>query len=82
MITGEQIRGALAMLKWSQRILHEQTNVPKRTVQRCFESEGVPNTNAQTLEVIQKALEKGSDKGRIEFTNSDAPGIRFHEKAE
>jgi hypothetical protein len=68
------------MLRWSQRILHEQTDVPKRTVQRCYESNGVPNTNAQTLEVIQKTLEKGHSKGYIEFTNSEAPGIRFHER--
>ncbi len=80
MVTGEQIRAALGALRWSRRILCERSGVPERTVQRMAEAEGVPNTNAKHLEAVQLAFEEGTEKGYIEFTNSAAPGVRFHRR--
>ncbi len=79
-ITGEQVRAALGALKWSRKILSERSGVNARTIQRIAEVRGIPNSSAKYLSEIAKAFEVGDEYGCIEFTNTDAPGIRFHKK--
>ena len=78
MITAEQIRAGLAMLRWSRGKLHEECSVPERTIQRIAEVSGVPKTNAQNLDAIQRALEAaGIDF--LDATENHGAGIRFKE---
>ena len=76
MVTGNQIRIARFALRWSVQDLSGKTNVPLRTLKRIEASDGVPGSNAATLQVITHCLEAAG----IEFvgTPNDAPGIRIH----
>lgn len=70
MITSEQIRAAMGVLRWSRRELSEITGVHEGTIKRIAENTGVPNTNAQFLVAIQKACEKGNGQLCVRFTDN------------
>ena len=76
MVTGNQIRIARFALRWSVQDLSGKTNVPLRTLKRIEASNGVPGSNAATVQVITHCLEAAG----IEFIGApnDAPGIRIH----
>ena len=76
MVTGNQIRIARFALRWSVQDLSGKTNVPLRTLKRIEASDGVPGSNAATVQVITHCLEAAG----IEFVGApnDAPGIRIH----
>lgn len=80
MLTSEQIRAAMCVLRWSRRELSEKTGVSPRTIQRIAEGDGVPSVNAKTLETIQAELEQGDDRIRIKFVDDIPVGIRIIEK--
>jgi ribosome-binding protein aMBF1 (putative translation factor) len=75
MITSCQIRAARALINWSARELAEKSKVGVATVRRMELAEGIPSSNAQTLDLIIKTLEKAG----IEFIGSpdDRPGVRL-----
>lgn len=71
MITGAQIRAALAGINWSRSQLSEVSGVPFRTVQRICEVDGVPSSGADKVALIEAALKaqgvRFTDRG-VEFT--------------
>ncbi|QWD11285.1 helix-turn-helix transcriptional regulator [Polynucleobacter paneuropaeus] len=75
MITSCQIRAARALINWSARKLAENSGVGVATIRRMELADGVPSSNAQNLELIQKTLEVLG----IEFigTPEDRPGVRL-----
>jgi transcriptional regulator with XRE-family HTH domain len=75
MISGSQIRAARGFLRWSIKDLAERSGVSWPTIQRLEQDDGIPNTKAQTLLDVKKALEIAG----IEFTGTpdDYPGLRF-----
>ncbi len=75
MITSSQIRAARALINWSARELAEKSKVGVATVRRMELAIGVPSSNAQTLELIVRTLEKAG----VEFigTSDDKPGVRL-----
>ncbi len=70
-ITPAQCRAARAMLEWSRDGLAVAAKVARRTVVD-FER-GARRPYDRTLADIQHTLEAAG----IEFTNSDAPGVRL-----
>jgi transcriptional regulator with XRE-family HTH domain len=76
MITSCQIRAARALINWSARELAENSGVGVATIRRMELAEGVPSSNAQNLELIQKTLEGLG----VEFigTPEDRPGVRLN----
>ncbi len=75
MITSCQIRAARALINWSARELAEKSKVGVATVRRMELADGIPSSNAQTLDLIIKTLEKAG----IEFigTPDEKPGVRL-----
>lgn len=75
MITSCQIRAARALINRSARELAENSGVGVATIRRMELAKGVPSSNAQNLELIQKTLEGLG----IEFigTPEDGPGVRL-----
>lgn len=75
MITSGQIRAARALLDWTVQILANHSNVGFTTIVRMESVEGVPPSQAKTLDAVRKSLEKAG----IEFIGSpdDAPGVRL-----
>jgi transcriptional regulator with XRE-family HTH domain len=73
MITGQQIRAARAILKWSARELSASSGVGAATIQRFEQQDGVPEGRSHTLLALQKALEAAG----VEFIGSpdNAPGV-------
>jgi predicted transcriptional regulator len=72
-ITAMQVRGARAMLSWSQDQLTAASGVPKRTL-AGFEG-GETDPRASTLAAIRTALESAG----VEFIaeNGGGPGVRL-----
>jgi transcriptional regulator with XRE-family HTH domain len=56
-MTGEQIRAARALLKWSARQLAEASGIGWATVQRLESKDGPLTGYGQTHEAIRRALE-------------------------
>jgi transcriptional regulator with XRE-family HTH domain len=54
MITSCQIRAARALINWSARELAEKSKVGVATVRRMELADGIPSSNAQTLDLIIK----------------------------
>ena len=79
MVTAEQIRAGRAAVGWSAEQLAKAAGIVRRTVVAIEGAQGVPSSNAQTLQKIISALEAAG----IEFigTPNDAPGIRIHQPA-
>jgi hypothetical protein len=73
MLTGAQIRAARALLRWSGERLAEECGLSWGTIQIAEKTDGVPNMMARNLQAIQVALEKGG----VEFTNDDEPGVKL-----
>ena len=76
MITSCQIRAARALINWSARELAEKSGVGVATIRRMELADGVPSSNAQNLELIQKTLEGLG----VEFVGAseDRPGVRLN----
>lgn len=75
MISSAQIRAARAMLRWTAAELAEASGVGVATIRRLELTDGIPSSNARTLDSLQKALEAAG----IEFvgTPDEAPGVRL-----
>jgi transcriptional regulator with XRE-family HTH domain len=75
MISSVQIRAARAFLRWSAAELAQFSGVGVATIRRLELADGVPSSNARTLDALQKTLEAAG----IEFigTPEDAPGVRL-----
>ena len=78
MISSGQIRAARAMLKWSAADLADASGVGVATIRRIELFEGLPSSNAKTLDLIRKTLESAG----IEFLGmyDQAPGVRLIQK--
>lgn len=57
MLTGKQIRMALAGLRWTHAQLAKSAGLSLRTVQRAANMDGVPDMKAANLATIQAKLE-------------------------
>jgi hypothetical protein len=75
MITSCQIRAARALINWSALLLAEHSGVGVATIRRMELAPSVPSSNAQTLDLVRKTLEKQG----VEFIGSpdDRPGVRL-----
>ncbi len=75
MISSSQIRAARALVRWSALDLAHESGVGVATIRRLELVEGVPSSNARTLDALQKALEAAG----VEFigTPDDCPGVRL-----
>jgi DNA-binding XRE family transcriptional regulator len=76
MLTGAQIRAARALLRWSGERLAKECGLSWGTIQLAEKTDGLPNLMARNLQAIQVALEKGG----VEFTNDDEPGVKIRTK--
>lgn len=78
MLTGEQIRAARAMLKWSARELAERSGVSWDTVQRMDSAEGPVPGRHVNVDRVMKTLEAA---GAIFLEDGEmvqgGPGVRF-----
>jgi len=75
MISSAQIRAARALLRWSALDLAEKSKVGVATIRRIELNDGIPSSNARTLDALLKTLELAG----VEFigTPEDAPGVRL-----
>lgn len=75
MITGCQIRAARALLNWSAVELAKNAGLGVATIRRIELTDGLPSSNAQTLQALRRAFERAG----IEFVGSpdDGPGVRL-----
>jgi transcriptional regulator with XRE-family HTH domain len=75
MIISSQIRAARALLRWSAENLALNAGVGVATIRRLELTEGIPSSNAQTLNLIKKTFESAG----IEFLGNpeDGAGVRF-----
>ena len=75
MIVSSQIRAARALLRWSAENLAKNSGVGVATIRRLELTEGIPSSNAQTLDLIKKTFESAG----VEFLgNPEAgAGVRF-----
>ena len=75
MISSAQIRAARALLRWSALDLAEKSKVGVATIRRIELTDGIPSSNARTLDSLLKTLEIAG----IEFigTPEEAPGVRL-----
>ena len=75
MLSSCQIRAARALLRWSADDLAKSSGVGVATIRRIELGEGVPSSNARTLESLKKALELVG----VEFIGApdDRPGVRL-----
>jgi transcriptional regulator with XRE-family HTH domain len=77
MPTGEQIRAARALLRWSAAELARRAHVSPTTIARCEAADGVPRVQVGTLERIRAALEAEG----IEFQqNAGGFGVRLRRR--
>jgi len=75
MITGEQVRAARALLKWSAKKLAEESGVGWATVQRLESKDGPLAGYEQTHASIQSALEAHGIQFLENGDVSDGPGV-------
>lgn len=75
MLSSCQIRAARALLRWSADDLAKSSGVGVATIRRIELADGIPSSNARTLESLKKALEAAG----VEFigTPDDRPGVRL-----
>ena len=76
MLTSDQIRAARALLRWSAQDLANKADIGISTVQRMENAKGVPSASGKNLEAVQRTFERAG----VEFTNSEAPGVRLRKK--
>lgn len=58
MLTGLQIRAALAMLQWTHADLAKHSKISVPTIQRAASVDGVPDMRTHSLGSLRAALEK------------------------
>ena len=75
-LIGPQCRMARAALDWSIQELARRARISRTTIVR-FERGQVAPISA-TLQVLRQTFEKGG----VEFTNGDQPGVRLKQKSE
>jgi DNA-binding XRE family transcriptional regulator len=75
MITGAQIRGARAILRWSAEDLARSAGLGAATVRRAEAEDGAPNMLIKNAIALKEALEEAG----IEFTYDPTPGLRMKE---
>lgn len=75
MISSAQIRAARALLRWSADELAKASGIGVATIRRLELTEGLPSSNARTLQSIKSTLEAAG----LEFlgTPENAAGVRF-----
>ena len=75
MITGEQIRAARAILKWTADGLAQKSEIGVATIRRLEAMNGIPTGQARILDAIQRTLEQAG----VEFigTPDHQPGVRL-----
>jgi predicted transcriptional regulator len=75
LLLADQIRGARALLRWSQADLAEAADVSVETIKRLELMAGELKTRLETVTRIKTALEMGG----IEFVpeNGGGAGVRF-----
>jgi transcriptional regulator with XRE-family HTH domain len=75
MLSTCQIRAARALLRWSAEELAKSSGIGVATIRRIELTEGVPSSNARTLERLKRALEAAG----VEFIGSaeNDPGVRL-----
>jgi transcriptional regulator with XRE-family HTH domain len=75
MISSSQIRAARALIRWSALDLAHESGVGVATIRRLELVDGIPSSNARTIDALQKALEAAG----VEFigTPDDCPGVRL-----
>ena len=73
MLTGEQIRGARAMLRLEQSELAEGAGVPLETIKKMEKTAGPISVLFATLDQVQFALEAAG----VEFLHGDEPGVKL-----
>ena len=71
--TVEQLRGARAMLNWTQSKLAGEAGVSTPTIKRLESGQGGLAIRLETLSMLEGAFERAG----VEFTNGDAPGVRL-----
>jgi transcriptional regulator with XRE-family HTH domain len=74
LVTSAQIRAARGLLDWTVRDLAERSGVHRDMVSKT--ETGAYAGAPATLEAIRRTLEYAG----VEFTNSDAPGVRLRTK--
>lgn len=75
MLTGEQIRGARAMLRWEQKDLAQASGVSEQTVIRLEKMTGQVTGQISTIQSIKDAFETAGIKFIPE--NGGGPGVRL-----
>jgi transcriptional regulator with XRE-family HTH domain len=75
MLSACQIRAARALLRWSADDLAKSSGIGVATIRRIELADGVPSSNARTLERLKRALEFAG----VEFigTAENDPGVRL-----
>lgn len=81
-MTGEQIRAARALLKWSARQLAEASGIGWATVQRLESRDGPLAGYDQTHEAIRKALEARGVQFLEDGQVAAGPGVALKGAAE
>lgn len=78
MLTGEQIRAARALLRWTTMELAERAGVSYAAVQRADSSDGMPNMHTRNLAAIRTTLEQAGVVFLATGENRDGgPGVRL-----
>jgi transcriptional regulator with XRE-family HTH domain len=72
-ITGEQIRAARAILRWTAQELADESGLGVATVRRAEAVDGPIPLTAANAETIARTLEAAG----IELLNGEAPGVRL-----
>lgn len=75
MITSGQIKAARGLLNWTVKELANQSGLGFTTIVRMESADGVPPSQAKTLDAVRKAIEKAG----VEFTGSpdSQAGVRW-----
>jgi hypothetical protein len=78
-MTGRQLRGARALLRWRAQDLADTARVGIATIQRAEKEDGAVQMNHSTEEAIRRALEAAG----IEFIpeNGGGDGVRMRERS-
>ncbi|MGO7898931.1 multiprotein-bridging factor 1 family protein [Rhizobium ruizarguesonis] len=82
MITGAQVRGARAIVKWDQKQLAKAGDVSVETIKRLEKIDGpLLSATGNTVSKIQAALESaGVAFIDGEYSGSGGPGVRLRDR--
>ena len=75
MITGAQLRGARALLRWSAEETAKRVKVTRKTIERLEQADGPLNARALTIDSIRQVFEEAG----VEFIGNaeEGPGLRL-----